>query len=1152
MIRLLAKSQEAKGRLFEQFIQVLLTNMGYRDIELRVSRNGSEVDFEATDELSGIPVMGECKAYSKAVDGPKVQKFIGNFGPRWSKDNRIVGIFFSLSQLNSKADEWWRFLEGTPMGKNVKLHQGKDILDILYRNQLCVTPEVVRTRVHDYVDLQLGVTYLAFFKSKLVWIQTLLDDQGKPSAFTALDSEGNPLYQSVLDGIKIVDPEVKNLSPIDITKAMQKTLDLDEVPPYLIRVKEHCGKETEIFVHLKAEVGQTPTVFQRSQFSRVSSKPIDENQTYSNIATRALDEMMDEIDKLLILAEPGGGKTHAIHHYAAKLAERWLEGNRGGQIPVLIDLSRYRGETLLEILRGAFADFEFYAQTASLEHLLKTGGMAILIDGFNEVEAKQLPYLRKELTNLLRRYPKNKVILTSRKEGYKEALPLTICTIKDLDSQGMVEMLQAYLKKAGGDPNTARSIILSLDVTIRDLCSNPLILSLVAMLMIRDKAIPRLRASLFEDFTNYFLGEWERKISEIELTIRKQILSKIAHKMNEMETAAIGFDTLKKESSTELRTIKQTEGISVSFLDVFNELLLSGMIVRTGDEFKFKHQSFQDFFAARYMMFHGVDLGFLGREWWTNTYIFLAGLLDRPDEIVTTGLQKIGIFFAGACITHGNAVQEETLCEVKRIAQNLVRDERRSSVTRSMVARLIGSIGDATDFAFLFDIFKRTRSDSLRYDLLRAMNRCEGKIYIPTEDFLTEIIKESEDRVVLFQGVNVLIHKLQDWENVLLKAISRSDLTPETRIEIWERLVHRRSERSLDLIISSLNDKSANDTLKAEALEVLSEFARPVYNKANDTDIQEWVFRHEGITDVCIELLCDVNQSDIIRRLAVYAVPSVYNRAKSYFLQLLIDPTTPLKVSRAIVRRLCEEILFGLAHDPIVLSILENKECETELRATVAEDAHPSYSIDSDIYDRLTQARFNILVDPEEKISLRAKAAIGLGWDGQYRLEHGIPKHAGIDEALLKELGRAEGVSFRRAIIEALVRRKVEAVVQILKDTVGDEAEEVKWRERCCVYLYWLGTDKAANTLLTYATNKTLKTNVRAECISCLGYVAKEDKGISRERSFRDQCVDTLTGILRESGNSGRIKEATLEALANLMKADQLILFEGALEDMEA
>ncbi|MFH1469584.1 MAG: helix-turn-helix domain-containing protein [Pseudomonadota bacterium] len=153
---------------------------------------------------------------------------------------------------------------------------------------------------------------------------------------------------------------------------------------------------------------------------------------------QTLQELVDSwlaepgITHLVLLGEPGSGKTTACQHLAALLARRHLQAPLSNPAPLLVPLWEFSYVHDLEKL--VFKDLLFrwgagIAGTAALERMLAEGRFVVLLDGLDEMSVRQDPYtLRSNLRAISGLLGSgSRVLLTARTRTFRDALePLEV------------------------------------------------------------------------------------------------------------------------------------------------------------------------------------------------------------------------------------------------------------------------------------------------------------------------------------------------------------------------------------------------------------------------------------------------------------------------------------------------------------------------------------------------------------------------------------------------------------------------------------------------------------------------------------------------------------------------------------------------------
>ena len=186
-------------------------------------------------------------------------------------------------------------------------------------------------------------------------------------------------------------------------------------------------------------------------------------------------ELLQQRDGLVILGDPGAGKTTFLKYLTLKLTRgESAELGLGERLPILAPLSGYanalekKGDIRLDdFIAGYFHDIGADLPLKELlTEALERGAALVLLDGLDEVQDNNLRHLVVERVvdfYTLRRKAGNKFVITSRIIGYREvrrvATGLAECTLVDFNDEEIKTFVdrwtQALEKQAQGDTRLA-------------------------------------------------------------------------------------------------------------------------------------------------------------------------------------------------------------------------------------------------------------------------------------------------------------------------------------------------------------------------------------------------------------------------------------------------------------------------------------------------------------------------------------------------------------------------------------------------------------------------------------------------------------------------------------------------------------------------
>jgi hypothetical protein len=310
--------------------------------------------------------------------------------------------------------------------------------------------------------------------------------------------------------------------------------------------------------------------------------------------SRSLENLLNEHRRVLILGEPGMGKTYLLHQVAHLILES--ESRKSGHnretpavVPVVLQGKLRKGETTLLdlILKRVRTAWPEATQTYVVQ-CLRAGMFGILIDGLDEVGEDQAGFID-ELERLAT-YDLPYFLLTSRTSSYRGELA-------DLFDAWRLEPLKPvqiseYLR------NTTQVAKASLPGAIYGsaLFRYPLYLMMARQILVAepDAFLPNNRAVLQELFARKLIEQWAKRRNRDQarshLGIGKQmgLLARLA-------AAFYGYISLVETE----QYVAEVPGASL--VDEYDILAQSGIVIGELGECEFSHQSFQEYFLARYL-----------------------------------------------------------------------------------------------------------------------------------------------------------------------------------------------------------------------------------------------------------------------------------------------------------------------------------------------------------------------------------------------------------------------------------------------------------------------------------------------------------------------------------------------------------------------
>lgn len=79
---------------------MVLDGAGYEDFRRGIRKTGRQIDLHAKNKVTGYSIICECKAHEKPIGSGDLHKFYGIYDKEYRQNNKLVGLFFSLSVLD--------------------------------------------------------------------------------------------------------------------------------------------------------------------------------------------------------------------------------------------------------------------------------------------------------------------------------------------------------------------------------------------------------------------------------------------------------------------------------------------------------------------------------------------------------------------------------------------------------------------------------------------------------------------------------------------------------------------------------------------------------------------------------------------------------------------------------------------------------------------------------------------------------------------------------------------------------------------------------------------------------------------------------------------------------------------------------------------
>lgn len=376
-------------------------------------------------------------------------------------------------------------------------------------------------------------------------------------------------------------------------------------------------------------------------------------------------EAVQRYSKLLVMGKPGAGKTTFLKYLAIQCNEGKLQSDR---VPIFIFLRDFaddeREPTLLNYIIQMLSTYNVIAD--EIEQLLKEGRILVLLDGLDEVRQEHNGHVLKQIRNFSNRYHRNQFVMTCRiaAQAYTFEKFLEV-EIADFDEGQIATFSKNWFKRK--HPAKAKKFMWKLEeeARIKELATNPLLLTLLCLVFEQVGKFPKNRYDLYKEAIDILLIKWdvsrdierEEIYKSLSLGDKRDLLSYIAYKTFEQERYFFKQRELEHYISDYLSNFPDAK-TNPEELQLDSEAVLKsieaqhGLLVeRAKGIYSFSHLTFQEYFTARriatssdpYRLEKALQIlvNHITEKRWREVFLLAVVLLRPADYLLNLMKQQV-------------------------------------------------------------------------------------------------------------------------------------------------------------------------------------------------------------------------------------------------------------------------------------------------------------------------------------------------------------------------------------------------------------------------------------------------------------------------------------------------------------------------------
>ncbi|MBD1938227.1 NACHT domain-containing protein [Microcoleus sp. FACHB-68] len=368
-------------------------------------------------------------------------------------------------------------------------------------------------------------------------------------------------------------------------------------------------------------------------------------------------EAVKKYTKLMILGKPGAGKTTFMKYVAMQC----IAGNfQADRVPIFVTLKDFADSTnksgLLEYICQQLSNGAETQNSASMQKVIAHGRALILLDGLDEVREDESNCVLKEIRNLSDKNSDNHFVMTCRIAAQEYIFnKFTDVEVADFDNEQMATFANKWFKGKVVKAETFLKRIQD-NQRIRELATNPLLLTLLCLVFEESGDFPANRSELYKEGLDALLKKWDAKrgieryqiYKKLSVQRKEDLLSKIAlttfekgdyfFKQKAAELYIKDYIRNLPDANTELEVLQLDSEKVLQSIEAQHGLLVE----RAKGIYSFSHLTFHEYFTAREIIVGNQSseealqnlVNHITERRWREVFLLAVGMSPSADRLL--------------------------------------------------------------------------------------------------------------------------------------------------------------------------------------------------------------------------------------------------------------------------------------------------------------------------------------------------------------------------------------------------------------------------------------------------------------------------------------------------------------------------------------
>ena len=435
-------------------------------------------------------------------------------------------------------------------------------------------------------------------------------------------------------------------------------------------------------------------------------------------------ELVRSVPKLVLLGDPGAGKTTTLQYLAWRMASGLLK-DPGGEwwLPIYITLKTFASVGALSIEGAIQAE----TNGVPFKQLAKQRCL-FLLDGLNEVPHEHLLAAKHQIQCLLSLGHNVRIVVTCRPGQLPSEFAIPIFDLQPLKDKQILHFFQKHLR----DSEKVRRLVsvVKSQPNLWEWARNPFMLAMLVRVFLKNGSLPENRGKLMKAFLGDIMKrEQVQGAAPTPLATKSTLLAHLA-----FETRKLDLLSFERNRACSWIKVRRDEiGGTLDVPNFVDEILNNNILSKTaGELLTFDHELYQEFFCAVALLDMG-DRGALfveeiqSEKRWEEPIILYSGICERRSRLLGS-LALSNVHLAAKCLTSAAVDEDSDRKIILLSAQTMAAEAAAPSKVADGLLSL-AELGEAD--AMIIVLKQRGAQDATTRDAIRSfIPKCPPELVV--------------------------------------------------------------------------------------------------------------------------------------------------------------------------------------------------------------------------------------------------------------------------------------------------------------------------------------------------------------------------------------------------------------------------------------